>query len=175
MIIQFCGMSGAGKTTLAEHTKNKLTFLNIPIEIIDADEYRKFIIKDLGFSKNDRSENIRRLAFIANKFAQHHIVTIICAINPYEEIRQEIKGNYENVKTVFINCDIPELIKRDTKGLYKKAFLPNDHIDKIHNLTGINDPFEIPKNPDLIINTGKETIENSAEKIVSFIQNNYPN
>ncbi len=139
-------MSGAGKTTLAEHTKIELNALNIPIEIIDADEYRKYIIKDLGFSKEDRSENIRRLAFIANKFSSHNIITIICAINPYEEIREELKNKYTIVKTVFINCEIPELIKRDTKGLYKKAFLPDNHIDKIYNLTGINDPFEIPKN-----------------------------
>ncbi len=173
MIIQFCGMSGAGKTTLAEHAHNKLVLLNIPVEIMDADEYRKFIIKDLGFSKEDRCENIRRLAFIAHKFSSHNIVTIICAINPYEEIRQELKHKYANVKTVYINCEIPELIKRDTKGLYKKALLPATHKDKIHNLTGINDPFEAPANPDLIINTDTESIDASVEKLVHFIQANY--
>jgi adenylylsulfate kinase len=172
MIIQFCGMSGAGKTTLAEHTKEKLALLGIPLEIIDADEYRKFIIKDLGFSKNDRCENIRRLAFIANKFSKQNITTIICAINPYEEIRQEVKNKYDNVKTVFINCEITELIKRDTKGLYKKALLPENHKDKIHNLTGINDPFEIPEKPDLIINTGKEDINKSTESLLNFIKAN---
>ena len=173
MIIQFCGMSGAGKTTLAEHTKIKLIQSNIPVEIIDADEYRKHLIKDLGFSKQDRCENIRRLAFIADKFSTHNIVTIICAINPYEEVREELKNTYKNVKTIFINCEIPELIKRDTKGLYKKAFLPDNHSDKIHNLTGINDPFETPNNPDLIIHTDKESIEASAERIVKFIKTNY--
>ena len=172
MIIQFCGMSGAGKTTLAEHTKEKIALLGIPLEIIDADEYRKFIIKDLGFSKNDRCENIRRLAFIADKFSKQNITTIICAINPYEEIRQEIKTKYHNVKTVFINCEITELIKRDTKGLYKKALLPENHKDKIHNLTGINDPFEIPENPDLIINTSIEDVSKSTELLVQFIKTN---
>ena len=173
MIIQFCGMSGAGKTTLALRVKNKLTQLNIPVEIIDADEYRAYVSKDLGFSKADRMENIRRLAFIANKFSQHNIVTIICAINPYQEIRQEIKNKYASVKTVFINCNIPELIKRDTKGLYKKAALPDNHTEKIHNLTGINDPFEAPANPDLIINTDTEDMEESAHKMLAFIQLNY--
>lgn len=173
MIIQFCGMSGAGKTTLAEHTKKQLNLLGIPVEIIDADEYRKFIIKDLGFSKNDRCENIRRLAFIANKFSKHNIVTIICAINPYKEIRQEITTKYQHVKTVFINCEIPELIKRDTKGLYKKALLPEDHKDKIHNLTGINDPFEIPEKPDLTVYTDRENINDSTNRITKFIQTNY--
>ena len=173
MIIQFCGMSGAGKTTLAEHTKAKLARLNIAVEIIDADDYRKNIIKDLGFTKADRFENIRRLAFIANKFSKHNIVTIICAINPYEEIRQEIQDKYENVKTVFINCEMPELVKRDTKGLYRKAALPENHKDKIHNLTGVNDPFEKPINADLIINTDEESIETSTGKIIEFIKINF--
>ncbi|HKC68560.1 MAG TPA: adenylyl-sulfate kinase [Bacteroidia bacterium] len=171
MIIQFCGMSGAGKTTLAEHTKKNLAALSILVEIIDADDYRKHIIKDLGFSRADRSENIRRLAFIAGKFSNHNIIPIICAINPYDDIRQEVKSKYANVKTVFINCEIKELIKRDTKGLYKKAFLPEGHKDKIHNLTGVNDPFEIPNNPDLIIETDKETIESSVNKLTTFILN----
>ncbi len=173
MIIQFCGMSGAGKTTLALQTKIQLEQLNIPVEIIDADEYRKHIIKDLGFSKQDRCENIRRLAFIADKFSTHNIVTIICAINPYEEIRKELKNTYKNVKTIFINCDISELIKRDTKGLYKKALLPDNHSDKIRNLTGINDPFEMPIDADLIVYTDKESIKVSAERIVQFIKTNY--
>lgn len=170
MIIQFCGMSGAGKTTLAELTKKELEALGIQVEIIDADDYRKHIIKDLGFSRADRGENIRRLAFIADKFSRHNIIPIICAINPYDDIRQEIKNKYPNVKTVFINCGIDELINRDTKGLYKKAFLPEGHKDKIHNLTGINDPFEAPVNPDLIINTDKESIEKAVKKIITLIK-----
>jgi len=169
MIIQFCGMSGAGKTTLAEQARAVLELLNIPVEIIDADEYRKFLFKDLGFSKADRMENIRRLAFIADKFSSHNIVTIICAINPYEEVRQEIKKKYTRVKTVFITCSIPELIKRDPKGLYKKALLPDSHPDKIHNLTGINDPFEMPEKPDLVIDTSNDAISKSVESLVQFI------
>ncbi len=163
-------MSGAGKTTLAEQAKVELELQKIPVEIIDADEYRKFLFKDLGFSKADRMENIRRLAFIANKFSSHNIITIICAINPYEEVREEIKKKYKNVKTVFISCPIPELIKRDTKGLYKKALLPDGHVDKINNLTGINDPFETPLAADLVIQTQKENSRESADRLLKFIQ-----
>ncbi|MEO8761512.1 MAG: adenylyl-sulfate kinase, partial [Bacteroidia bacterium] len=105
----------------------------------------------------------------ANKFSQQNIVTIICAINPYEEVRAELKNKYTNVKTVFINCDMPELIKRDTKGLYKKAALPQGHKDKIHNLTGVNDPFEIPTNPDLIIDTKTNNIQESLTQLVDFL------
>ena len=169
MIIQFCGMSGAGKTTLAEHAKAELELLEIPIEIIDGDVYRKLLSKDLGFSKADRMENIRRLATVAESFSSKNIISIICAINPYEEVRSEIKNKYKNVKTIFIHCPLPELIKRDTKGLYKKALLPDGHADKINNLTGVNDPFEIPKNADLVIDTDSENVEESAKKLVSFI------
>src|SRR3954471_9164193 len=124
MIIQFCGLSGSGKTTLAEKVKHLLQEKNIRVEIIDGDEYRKVLCSDLGFSKQDRNTNIRRLAFVAGKLSAHNIVAIICAINPYEEIRKEIAATYKNVHTVFINCSMDELISRDTKGLYKKAHLP---------------------------------------------------
>jgi adenylylsulfate kinase len=170
MIIQFCGMSGAGKTTLAEYVKVGLELQNIPIEILDADEYRKLLFKDLGFSKEDRVENIRRLAFLANKFSLQKIIPIICAINPYEEVRKEVKEKYPNVKTIFIHCPVSELIKRDTKGLYKKALLPEGHIDKIGNLTGINDPFEIPLKPDLVINTDHNNIEACTNILIKFIK-----
>ncbi|HXB39273.1 MAG TPA: adenylyl-sulfate kinase [Bacteroidia bacterium] len=172
MIVQFCGLSGAGKTTIALAAKKRLKELNIPVEIIDGDEYRAFICKDLGFNKADRMENIRRLAFIAHTFSNHDITAIICAINPYEEVRREIAGKYDNVKTVFINCSMDELKKRDTKGLYKKAFLPEGHSDKIKNLTGVNDPFEIPEKPALVLYTDRESVEESVNKLIEFIKNN---
>lgn len=172
MIIQFCGLSGAGKTTLALGAKKKLQELNIPVEIIDGDVYRTFICRDLGFSKKDRMENIRRLAFIAHTFSAHEITAIICAINPYEEVREEIKKKYENVKTVFINCNMNELVKRDTKGLYKKAMLPEGDKERVNNLTGVNDPFEVPSAADLVIDTDKEDVEASVQKLVDFIRKN---
>ena len=172
MIIQFCGLSGSGKTTLAENVKSQLAQKNINVEIIDGDEYRKVLCADLGFSKEHRNQNIRRLAFVAGKLAKYNIVPIICAINPYEDIRQETISSYENVKTIFIDCEMEVLIQRDTKGLYKKALLPDGHPDKINNLTGVNDPFEIPLNADLIIRSDLESVEKSTEKLASFILSN---
>lgn len=169
MIIQFCGMSGSGKSTLAQKTKENLSKKNVIVEIIDGDEYRNALCSDLGFSKTDRNLNIRRLAFVANKFASFGIIPIICAINPYEKLRQEIIDTYEDVRTIFINCNIDELILRDTKGLYKKAMLPDNHPDKITNLTGVNDPFDIPQNPDLVINTDVDNIQDASDKIAKFI------
>jgi len=172
MILLFCGLSGAGKSTLAKSVKKRLVEEEIPVEIIDADEYRQKFFKDLGFSKEDRFENIRRLGFIANKFSQHNVVTIVSAINPYDQIRKELVANYKNVKIIHIDCAIDVLIKRDTKGLYKKALLPEGHPDKISNLTGINDPFQVPASPDLYINTDALDIRKSTNEICSYITNN---
>ena len=172
MILLFCGLSGAGKSTLAEKVRHKLASEDIFIEIIDADEYRQRLFKDLGFSMEDRFENIRRLGFIANKFSSHNIITIISAINPYDSIRKELVRTYKNVKVVHIDCDIDVLIDRDTKGLYKRALLPEGHPDKLSNLTGINDPFEAPALPELYINTDTMGIKECVNEIRSFIVRN---
>jgi adenylylsulfate kinase len=172
MIIQFCGLSGSGKTTLASQTKEYFKTKNINIENIDGDEYRKVLCADLGFTKQDRNTNIRRLAFVASRLAQYRIIPIICAINPYESIRQEVTATYPDVKTIYIKCSLKELIKRDTKGLYAKALFPDNHPDKITNLSGVNDPFEIPANPDLIIETDTQSIKESTMQLVNFIESN---
>ena len=172
MIIQFCGLSGSGKTTLALKAKEYFDRKKVHVEIIDGDEYRKVLCADLGFTKKDRETNIRRLSFVADRLSRYDIVPIICAINPYEEIRKEVASTYLNVKTVYIQCSLDELIRRDTKGLYAKALLPDGCPQKIYNLSGVNDPFDIPHNPDLIIETDKETILQSTEKLARFIETN---
>jgi adenylylsulfate kinase len=169
MIVQLCGMSGAGKSTLAALVKNKLREAGIAAEILDGDEYRQSLCRDLGFSKEDRCENIRRLGFVASRLSAHGIVAIISAINPYNEIRTELAKEYQHVQTVYVDCALPALIKRDTKGLYRKAFLPADHPEKIFNLTGVNDAFDIPSNPDLHIRTTVKKKETCASEFFSFI------
>lgn len=174
MIIQLCGLSGAGKSTLAALVKNRLCNEGIPAEIIDGDDYRAMLCRDLGFSQADRAENIRRLGFVASKLSAHGIICIISAINPYQDVRAELISTYENVYTVFADCSIPALIKRDTKGLYKRALLPQGHPDKVNNLTGVNDPFEAPVHPDLYLNTGKKTEASCAATFFSFIIHHLP-
>lgn len=169
MIIQFCGLSGAGKTTIANKVKGLLTERGQKCEVIDGDAYRKKLCADLDFSRAGRNENIRRLAFVADVLARNGIIPIICAINPYEDIRQEVEAAYSEVKTVYINCNLEVLIRRDTKQLYHKATLPAGHPDKINNLSGVNDPFEVPASPHLIIHTHIETEEISTQKLLAFI------
>ena len=173
MIIQFCGLSGSGKTTLSAEIKKLLNSQGIDVEIIDGDEYRKELCSDLGFSREDRNTNIRRLAFVASKLSKYNIVTIICAINPYDDIRKEVAAKYANVKTVFIDCGMETLMARDTKGLYRKALLPDGHPDKVVNLTGVNDPFEKPLNADLVIRSDNESIEQSTQKLSQFILSHF--
>jgi len=169
MIVLICGLSGAGKTTLAQKVKEKLETYGKSVEIIDGDEYRKMLFKELSYSLQDRMENIRRLGFIASKFSKHGIITIISAINPYHEIREELSLKYNNVKTVSIDCSVEILIKRDTKGLYARALLPDNDPQKLHNLTGINDRFDIPEHPDLYINSGTQTITESTDILFDFL------
>jgi adenylylsulfate kinase len=167
-LFQMTGLSGAGKSSIANLLKDRLLAMNFKVEIIDGDEFRKTLCADLGFSKEDRIENIKRLGFVANLLARNEIITIIAAINPYNIARNELKRLY-NTKLIYVKCDIETLRKRDTKGLYERAFLPENHPDKIHNLTGVNDTFEIPENPDLVIDTSEENLEDSLEKVLGFI------
>ncbi|WP_442589514.1 adenylyl-sulfate kinase [Pedobacter sp. AW31-3R] len=175
MILFFCGLSGAGKTTLAESIKAELIKYGMQLEIIDADEYRTRLFTDLKFTKEDRLENMRRLGFIAEKFATHGILTIVSAINPYEEMRIELKNSLSNAKIVHIDCPLAQLKIRDTKGLYARAALPHGNPDKLLNLSGVNDPFEIPQFPDVYVNTGCSSLNDCSREIFTYIINQFSN
>jgi adenylylsulfate kinase len=168
MILQFTGLSGAGKTTLAQAIQQLLQQQQIEVVIIDGDVYRNTLCKDLGFSKADRCENIRRLGKVAYEAATAANVVIIAAINPYQAIRKELEAQYQ-AQTVWIQCHIDVLAQRDTKGLYKRAALPDGHPQKINNLTGVNDAYEPPTDAPLVINTASEQPGVSAEKLLRFI------
>lgn len=171
LLIQLTGLSGSGKTTIARLTKEKLATRNINLEVIDGDEYRKTISKGLGFSYDDRVENLRRLGFVGKLLLKHGVISIVSAINPFESVRRELSESSNSVKTVWINCSLETLIKRDPKGLYKRALLPDDHSDKLFQFTGVNDLYEKPVLPDLILNTDQETPDESSNRLVEFILN----
>jgi adenylylsulfate kinase len=157
---------------LAVAVKKKFDGLSIRSEIIDADDYRKSLCKDLGFTKADRCENIRRLSLVANRFSTTGTIALVSAINPYEEVRNEMKLLYSSLKLIYLYCPIVKLISRDTKGLYRKALLETGDPEKINNLTGINDPFDIPAYPDLYLNTDDLSVEDATEALYRLIVKN---
>lgn len=170
LFIQMTGMSGAGKSTIAHATAEKLRNKGYKVEIIDGDHYRHNVTSDLGFSKKDRLENIKRLGFVGRVLARNNVIAILAAINPYASARCELAklGAF----TVFVKCDLSTLKDRDPKGLYKLALLPEDHPDRIKNFTGISDPYEIPENPDLVIDTAQLSLDESVNKMVFFVEKN---
>lgn len=167
-ILFMTGLSGAGKSTLANSLQAKLTAMSINCRVIDGDFYRKTINKDLGFSAADRRENIYRLAKEANKLALLGIIAIVAAINPFESQRIELGKKYD-AKIVWIKCNLETLKERDTKGLYYKALLPDSHPDKLWNLTGINDLYDVPGHPGLTIDTSEAHINDSTEELFKYV------
>lgn len=170
-IIQFTGLSGAGKTTLSNALLEWGNQQQVKIKLIDGDVYRQTLCKDLGFSKADRLENIARLGAYAASIADNYDYVFIAAINPYEEARHALKTKY-SAALIWLKCDLQALIARDPKGLYRKALLPDTHPEKIHNLTGLNDTFEEPRYADLTLDTGSLSPQESLAVLITFLKNN---
>lgn len=160
------GLSGSGKTTIAKILENKLHEQGYLTQILDGDNIRSGINNNLGFSEEDRKENIRRISEVSKLFLHCGVITINCFISPTEEIREIARKiiGAEDFKEIFIDTPLSICEKRDTKGLYKKA-----RAGEIADFTGISSPFEAPKNPEIHIYTENRTPEQSAEEILSQI------
>jgi adenylylsulfate kinase len=162
----FTGLSGSGKSTLANYLSPLLKARGKKVEILDGDEVRENLSKGLGFSKEDRDTNIRRIGFVANMLARNGVVSITAAISPYREIRDEVrKKSQAAFVEVYVEAPLDVLEERDTKGLYKKA-----RAGIIKNFTGISDPYEAPVHPEVVVHTGVESIEQSANKILAYLE-----
>ncbi len=161
----FTGLSGSGKSTLSQALEPVLLERGVKIEILDGDEVRTNLSKGLGFSKEDRDTNVRRIGFVANLLSRNNVVAITAAISPYAEIRDEIRARTANFVEVYTECSIDELTRRDPKGLYKKALA-----GEILNFTGVSDPYEAPENPEIVVNTETETLEESLDKIIRSLE-----
>jgi adenylylsulfate kinase len=166
LLLWFTGLSGSGKSTIANLVEEELHNKGIKTYSLDGDNIRKGINNDLTFSPKDRTENIRRIAEVANLMLDAGLVVLAAFVSPYKKDRDNIRTIVKDVNFVeiFVNTSVEECERRDVKGLYKKA-----RAGEIKNMTGISSPYEAPKHPDIEINTEKETIEDSVNRILNFV------
>lgn len=158
--VWFTGLSGAGKSTIANILGKRLRDYGLRVEILDGDEVRTNLSKDLGFSKDDRDANIRRIGYVCQLLSRNGVVAIASAISPYRAVRDEVRSRSANFVEVYVECPLEVLAARDVKGLYKKALA-----GEIGQFTGVSDPYEQPLHPEVTVHSALETAEESAEKV----------
>ena len=158
-------MPGAGKTTISSLLEAWLRDYGARVERLDGDQVRKHLSKGLGFSREDRDENIRRIGFVAELLCRNGVIAIVAAISPYRAVRQEVRRAIGAFVEVHVDCPLDVLIARDAKGLYQKALR-----GEIENFTGISDPYEPPLDPELAIDSSTETPEESAVRVWNKLQ-----
>jgi len=167
-VLWFTGLSGAGKSTLSQLVGPELIERGCRVEVLDGDIIRTNLSKGLGFSKEDRNVNIRRIGFVANLLARNGVWVLVAAISPYRGIRDEIRDiiikDGAHFVEVFVNCPLSVAESRDPKGLYKKA-----RSGEITAFTGISDPYEEPLNPEINIHSDRETPQESADRVLDWL------
>ena len=161
----FTGLPCSGKSTLAELVGKELMRRGRSVEILDGDVVRTNLTKGLGFSKEDRDENIRRIGFVCGLLSKHGVVAISAAISPYRAVRDEVRLKTQSFVEVYVAAPLEVCIQRDVKGMYKKALA-----GEIKNFTGVSDPYEPPIHPEIVIDTQKETPEDSAARILQELE-----
>ena len=157
----FTGLSGAGKSTLAAAVSAELRGRGIPVEVLDGDEVRQNLSKGLGFSREDRDTNIRRIGYVARLLTRNGVAVITAAISPYRAVRNEVREEIGAFVEVYVKASLDECIRRDTKGLYRRALA-----GEIPQFTGVSDPYEEPLAPELVIDSEREEVADSASRVV---------
>jgi adenylyl-sulfate kinase len=164
--VWFTGLSGSGKSTIAEMLFHELVARGLKTEILDGDVVRQNLSKGLGFSKDDRDTNIRRIAFVADLLTRNGVATICCPISPYKETRDAAREQIGEFVEVYVHATVEEIAAhRDPKGLYKKALA-----GEITNFTGVDDPYEVPEDPEIVVDTMTQTPEESLRHVLSELQ-----
>jgi adenylylsulfate kinase len=164
--VWFTGWSAAGKTTLAMALEQRLLGRDLKnVQRLDGDVVRENLNRDLGFSKEDRDENIRRITFVAELLSNNGVATLVSFISPYREARDRARRRCLNFVEVYVKCPLEVLARRDPKGMYARAMA-----GEIQNFTGISDPYEEPEEPEVLVETDRETIEESLRKVISTLE-----
>jgi adenylyl-sulfate kinase len=165
----FTGMSGAGKSTLSQPIAQRLRELGHKVELLDGDVVRTNLTKGLGFTKEDRDINVRRIGFVCNLLSRNGVVAITAAISPYREVRDEVRraivADGAGFVEIFVRCPLEVLAERDVKGLYKKALA-----GEIPNFTGVSDPYEEPLAPEVVVDSSAESVDASLDKILARLR-----
>ena len=165
LTLWFTGLSGAGKSTIAEVVEAELRGRGLRVEVLDGDVVRTHLSKGLGFSKEDRDTNIRRIAFVADLLSRNGVVAITAAISPHREIRDEARELMgDRFVEIYVKATVEECARRDVKGLYEKAFK-----GEIKEFTGVSDPYEPPLDPEITIDTEAQTVEESAAQVLAYL------
>ncbi|OUL21463.1 adenylyl-sulfate kinase [Nostoc sp. T09] len=164
VILWLTGLSGAGKTTIAQRLENNLREQGYLVELLDGDAIRQHLSVELGFTKEDRDINVRRVGYVANLLSRNGAIVIVSLISPYRQVRDELRCSTKNFVEIYVNAPIEVCEARDVKGLYAKA-----RNGQIKLFTGIDDPYEEPLNPEITCYTAKETIDESVVKILNAI------
>jgi len=159
------GLSGAGKTTLGARVAEEIRARDRKVEVLDGDVVRTNLSKGLGFSREDRDTNIRRIGFVAKLLTRNDVAVVVAAISPYRAVRDEVRAEIGAFVEVFVRCPVEELIRRDVKGLYERALR-----GEVAQFTGVSDPYEEPLEPEVLVDTDKETVEESVAKIVAALE-----
>jgi adenylylsulfate kinase len=159
------GLSGSGKTTLAKGVEKELRERSCLVEVLDGDAIRTNLSKGLSYSRGDRETNIRRIGFVANLLSRNGVITVVAAISPYRETRQEVRDMIEHFVEVYVNSPLEVCESRDTKGLYAMA-----RAGEVVAFTGVDDPYEEPLTPEIICHTDQETPAESVAKIVAELE-----
>jgi adenylyl-sulfate kinase len=165
----FTGLSGSGKSTLTDLLVAVFKRRGYKVEVLDGDVVRTYLSKGLSFSKEDRDTNIRRIGFVCDLLSRNGVIAISAAISPYQKIRDEnralIESNSAAFVEVYTKCSLDELVRRDVKGLYKKALS-----GEIQNFTGVSDPYEEPVNPEILIESDTQSVEESLQQILRYLE-----
>ena len=156
----FTGLSGSGKSTVAGVIERRLRETGAKVEMLDGDIVRQRLSQDLGFSKEDRDTNVKRIGFVCELLSRNGVIAIVAAISPYRDTREEVRSKIQNFVEVYVECPLEVVAGRDVKGLYQKAMA-----GEIGNFTGISDPYEPPANPEVVVHSDRETPEESADKV----------
>jgi adenylylsulfate kinase len=163
--VWFTGLSGSGKSTLAWALAEELRERKMKVEVLDGDVVRTNLSKGLGFSKEDRDINIRRIGWVCQVLSRNNVVAIAAAISPYQALRDEVRAGVDDFIEVYLEAPLDVLIKRDAKGLYKRALE-----GEIENFTGVSDPYEPPERAEVLCRTDFESIEQSLERILAYLE-----